>query len=225
MKISGKILVFFAAFLLLFSCQDDDKDRAIAQVKQEKKKEEVFNTINKNWNFNGNPINASSQNLVQNWAEWRTFLKEIDQKPKSSVGAFQKKAKVLSKKAAELNNNLPSNYNKPEVRSRISALTVKINSLNLFINLQNIPQEKVIALIPEINQALQSLQLQFSEIDQKSQIKMEDGEAEMIKMLDTTRAIPSNKVNKLPQVIKKTPAEDENTRQLRKRRTSLISIE
>lgn len=225
MKISGKILVFFAAFLLLFSCQDDDKDRAIAQVKQEKKKEEVFNTINKNWNFNGNPINASSQNLVQNWAEWRTFLKEIDQKPKSSVGAFQKKAKVLSKKAAELNNNLPSNYNKPEVRSRISALTVKINSLNLFINLQNIPQEKVIALIPEINQALQSLQLQFSEIDQKSQIKMEDGEAEMIKMLDTTRAIPSNKVNKLPQVIKKTPAEDENTRQLKKRRTSLISIE
>lgn len=225
MKISGKILVFFAAFLLLFSCQDDDKDRAIAQVKQEKKKEEVFNTINKNWNFNGNPINASSQNLVQNWAEWRTFLKEIDQKPKSSVGAFQKKAKVLSKKAAELNNNLPSNYNKPEVRSRISALTVKINSLNLFINLQNIPQEKVIALIPEINQALQSLQLQFSEIDQKSQIKMEDGEAEMIKMLDTTRAIPSNKVNKLPQVIKKTPTEDENTRQLKKRRTSLISIE
>ena len=225
MKISGKILVFFAAFLLLFSCQDDDKERAIAQVKQEKKKEEVFNTINKNWNFNGNPINASSQNLVQNWAEWRTFLKEIDQKPKSSVGAFQKKAKVLSKKSAELNNNLPSNYNKPEVRSRISALTVKINSLNLFINLQNIPQEKVIALIPEINQALQSLQLQFSEIDQKSQIKMEDGEAEMIKMLDTTRAIPSNKVNKLPQVIKKTPAEDENTRQLKKRRTSLISIE
>ena len=225
MKISGKILVFFAAFLLLFSCQDDDKDRAIAQVKQEKKKEEVFNTINKNWNFNGNPINASSQNLVQNWAEWRTFLKEIDQKPKSSVGAFQKKAKVLSKKAAELNNNLPSNYNKPEVRSRISALTVKINSLNLFINLQNIPQEKVIALIPEINQALQSLQLQFSEIDQKSQIKMEDGEAEMIKMLDTTRAIPSNKVNKLPEVIKKNPAEDENTRQLKKRRTSLISIE
>lgn len=225
MKISVKILVFFAAFLLLFSCQDDDKERAIAQVKQEKKKEEVFNIINKNWNFNGNPINASSQNLVQNWAEWRTFLKEIDQKPKSSVGAFQKKAKVLSKKSAELNNNLPSNYNKPEVRSRISALTVKINSLNLFINLQNIPQEKVIALIPEINQALQSLQLQFSEIDQKSQIKMEDGEAEMIKMLDTTRAIPSNKVNKLPEVIKKNPAEDENTRQLKKRRTSLISLE
>lgn len=202
MKISGKIFVFFAAFVLLFSCQDDDKERAIAQTKQEKKKEEVFNTINKNWNFNGNPINGSSQNLVQSWAEWRTFLKEINQKPKSSVGAFQKKAKVLSKKAAELNNNLPSTYNKPEIRSRISALTVKINSLNLFINLQNIPEEKVIALIPEINQALQSLQLQFSEIDQKSQIKMEDGEAEMIKMLDTTRAIPSNKVNKLPEVRK-----------------------
>lgn len=212
-------------FVVLFSCQDDDKERAVAQAKQEKKKEEVFNTINNNWNFNGNPINASSQNLVQSWPEWRTFLKEINQKPKSSVGAFQKKAKVLSKKAAELNNNVPATYNKPEVRSRISALTVKINSLNLFINLQNIPEAKVIALIPEINQALQSLQLQFSEIDQKSQIKMEDGEAEMIKMLDTTRAIPSNKVNKLPEVIKKTPAEDENTRQLRKRRTSLISIE
>ena len=124
-----------------------------------------------------------------------------------------------------MNNNIPQAYNKPEVKSRISAITTKINSLNLFINLQNIPEKKVIAIIPEINQELQSLQLQFSEIDQKSQIKMEDGEADMIRMLDTTRAIPSTKPNKIPEVSKKTTAEDENTRQLIKRRKSLISIE
>lgn len=221
----NKIALFLMSIALLFSCQDDEKQREVAQLKEQKKQEEVFNIINKNWNFNGQTMNASSQKLVQNWTEWRAFLNEINQKPKSSIGAFQKKAKTLSKRVAELNNNIPQAYNKPEVKSRISAITTKINSLNLFINLQNIPEKKVIAIIPEINQELQSLQLQFGEIDQKSQIKMEDGEADMIRMLDTTRAIPSTKTNKVPEVTKKTAAEDENSRQLRKRRKSLISIE
>ena len=221
----NKIAVFLMLIVVLVSCQDDEKQRAMEQLKEQNKQEEVFNIINKNWNFNGQTINSSSQKLVQNWTEWRAFLNEINQKPKSSIGAFQKKAKTLSKRVAELNNNIPQAYNKPEVKSRISAITTKINSLNLFINLQNIPEKKVIAIIPEINQELQSLQLQFSEIDQKSQIKMEDGEADMIRMLDTTRAIPSTKPNKIPKKSKKTTAEDENTRQLIKRRKSLISIE
>ncbi|MGV9002411.1 hypothetical protein [Flavobacterium sp.] len=222
---TNKIALFLIAVVLLIACQDNEKQRAVEQLKEQNKQIEVFNIINKNWNFNGQTINASSQKLVQNWTEWRAFLNEINQKPKSSIGAFQKKAKTLSRRAAELNNNIPEGYNKPEVKSRISAITTKINSLNLFINLQNIPEKKVIAIIPEINQELQSLQLQFSEIDQKSHIKMEDGEADMIRMLDTTRAIPSAKSNKTPEVNQKTASEDENSRQLRKRRKSLISIE
>ena len=173
----------------------------IEQQKEFKKQEVIFATINKNWSFNAFPSNQSSQSLNQNWAEWRVFLKELSEKPKTSIGAFQKKAKTLSKKAAELNNNIPATYNKPEIKSRISAVTTKINTLNLYINLNSIPDQKIVKLIPEINQEVESLQQQFAEIDTKNQIKIEDGEADMIRMLDTTRAISVEKNRVQPQTI------------------------
>jgi hypothetical protein len=213
-----KLVAFSIALLLFVSCKDDEVKRLEAQQKEQQKQELVFNVVSKNWSFNGQAINASSQKLVQNWAEWRAFLNEINQKPKSSIGAFKKKAKVLSLKVAELNNNIPETYNKPEIKSRIAALTTKINSLNLFINLQNIPEDKLVKLIPEINQELQSLQFQFNEIDQKNQIKMEDGEVDMIRMLDTARAIPS----KAPVVIPNTDLNQSKNKFLQNRRKSLI---
>lgn len=216
MIMSNKIVLFLTSILLMFSCQEDETQRKLEQLKEQQKQEQVFKVINKNWNLNGQAINTSSQTLTQNWAEWRMFLNEINQKPKSSIGAFKKKAKTLSIRAAELNNNIPENYNKPEVKSRISALITKINSLNLFINLKAIPENKVLLLIPEINQSLQALQQQFSEIDQKSQIKMEDGEKDMIRMLDTARAIPSLKSTVIPT--------SEELQSKKERRKSLIPI-
>lgn len=194
----NKLILMLIGLALFISCKKDESLLLIEQQKEIKKQEVIFNTINKNWSFNGMPLNASSQSLNQSWAEWRNFLKEISVKPKTSIGAFQKKAKTLSKKAAELNNNIPLAYDKPEVKSRIATITTKINTLNLYINLQSIPDQKIVKLIPEINQEIQSLQFQFAEIDKKSQIKIEDGEADMIRMLDTTRAISVEKPQVAP---------------------------
>jgi hypothetical protein len=128
------------------------------------------------------------------WNEWRIFLSELNQKPKSTIGAFQKKAKELSKKAADLNNNIPIAYNKPEVKSRIAVLISKVNALNLFINLDEIPYQKVVALVTEINIQLVSLQTQLDEIVRKSTIPKEEGESDLIQMLDTSRAIPNRQI-------------------------------
>ena len=50
-----------------------------------------------------------------------------------------------------------------------------------------------LARVTDIN----ALQLQLGEIDQKNSIKTEEGEADMIKMLDTVRAIPNTHDPKL----------------------------
>jgi hypothetical protein len=189
-----QITVLLMAFLLLFSCQDNKEQRLIENAKDAKKKETIFNNINKGWNFNANPINPPSQGLVAMWPEWRIFFLELKNKPKSTIGAFQKKAKELSKKVAELNNNIPMAYNKPEVKSRIAVLISKINSLNLFINLDEIPDQKVVALVTEINIQLISLQSQLDEIVRKSTIPKEEGESDLIQMLDTSRAIPNRQI-------------------------------
>lgn len=173
------------------SCQDDDAKRETARLKNLQKTEQVFETINKNWSFSEKPMNNETETWLNNWSEWSNFLTELKQKPKSSIGAFKKKAKTLSKKVRDLNNNIPIKFANPQVKSRIAILTTQIQSLDLYINLDDIPAEKVVALVPEINAALASLQLQFEEIVRKDKIPMEQGESDMIKMLDTTRAIPS----------------------------------
>jgi len=127
------------------------------------------------------------------------FLNELGQKPKSSIGAFQQKAKALSKRATELNNNIPINYNLPEINSRIAVITTKINAINLYIHLNQIPDKKILQLVQEIHVEVASMQWQLDEIKRKSEIKMEEGESDMIRMLDTTRAIPNNPEPKIIQ--------------------------
>ncbi len=189
--------------ITLISCSDDSEKRAIENARDVKKKEVVFTNIDKAWKFNTQPLNGTTEALAVSWNEWRVFLNELSQKPQSTIGAFRKKAKTLSLKVLDLNNNIPIIYSKPEVKSRIAVLTSKINSLNLYINLADIPDQKVTALIGEINIELASLQRQIGEIVRKSQIPKEEGELDMIRLLDTTRAVPTK-----PVIVPETPRKE-----------------
>jgi len=184
-------LILFGFSSLLLSCQKDEEKRLEEQRKDAKAKELIFNNISKGWNFATPPLNPKTQSNIAGWSEMRMFLTELMQKPKSTIGAFQKKAKTLSKKATELNVNIPASFNKPEIRSRISVLTTKINSIDLFIHLDDIPDQKVVANITDANTELQALYRQMDEIIRKSEIPKEEGESDMIRMLDTSRAIPN----------------------------------
>ena len=189
MKLYYSYILF--SVLILVSCNDNAERREIENLKDAEKKEVIFKTINKGWNFSNPSLSPSVQATVNTWSEWRSFLNELNLKPKSSIGAFHKKAKTLSKKVMELNTNIPYTFNKPEIKSRISVLTTKINSINLFINLDDIPAQKVVTLVSEVNEELVSLTQQMEEIIRKSAIPKEEGESDMIRMLDTTRAIPN----------------------------------
>jgi hypothetical protein len=180
-----------AAFFILISCSDDTEKRAVENARDVKKKEAVFTTINNAWTFNTQPINPTSQSLTVAWQQWRILLDELSQKPKSSIGAFRQKAKTLSAKVKDMRSTIPISYNKPEIKSRVAVLQTKINSLNLFMSLTDIPDKKVVGIISEINIELASLQRQLDEIVRKSQIPKEEGESDMIRMLDTSRAIPN----------------------------------
>ena len=193
--------IYFSVLLLvvLSSCQEDPKVRALEQEKETQKREAIFTNINNGWNFNSQPVNGTSQELTTNWAEWRVFLNELGQKPKSSIGAFQQKAKTLSKRAMELNNNVPIKYNLPEIKSRIAVITTKVNAINLYIHLNQIPDKKIVQIVQEINNEVASMQWQLDEIKRKGEIKIEDGESDMRRMLDTARAIPTSPE---PKIIK-----------------------
>jgi hypothetical protein len=186
-----KLSTLFILVFVLFSCKNEKQKQLVENVKDIKKKEIIFSNIEKAWVFNATPINPTSQANTLSWNEWRLFMTELGQKPKKTIGAFQKKATELSKKVVALNLNIPLEFNKPQIKSRISTLITKVRMLDLYINLDVIPDKKVIVLVGEINQELVSLQKQMDKIVQKSKIPMEAGESDLIKMMDSTRAIPN----------------------------------
>ena len=186
----SKIYCLLFALVALISCQDEEAQRQAA-LRDAKKKEQIFSNINDGWNFTRPSLNPKTQAMVANWTSLRLFTNELTQKPKSSIGEFRKKAKALSKLAQDLDKNIPHTFNKPEVKSRIAVLTTKINSINLYINLHDIPDQKVIANVKDANIELSAFYRQMDEILRKSEIPKEQGESDMIRMLDTARAIPN----------------------------------
>jgi len=186
-----KYLYIFLLIFGLFSCKNENEKRQVESIKDIKKKELIFSIIEKAWVFNGKPINETSRSSALTWKEWREFLSELDQKPKKTIGAFQKKSSELSKKVMALNNLIPVEFNEPPIKARIGILITKVRMLDLYIHLKDISEQKVIALIPEINIQLVALQNQMDKIVQKSKIPLEEGESDLIKMLDSARAIPN----------------------------------
>jgi hypothetical protein len=188
---NNKLTLVFLVLLMQFSCKNDDDGRLADNLKDAKKKELIFTTINKGWNFYDTPINSTSEATLANWTEWRAFMNELAGKPKKTITAFQKKSETLVIKAMALNNNIPSQFNTPQIRSRIATLITQVQMLDLFINLDKVSDKKVTKLVAEINIELVSLQRQMDKIVEKSKIPLEVGESELLMMLDTTRAIQS----------------------------------
>ena len=187
-----KFIYLLSLFFVLNSCKNENEKRLVENKKDTQKKELIFSKIDKGWNFNAIPLNETSEAYTTTWPAWREFMTELSYRPQKTIGAFQKRATTLSKKVTALNTSIPADFDKPQIKSRISALITKIRMLDLYIHLKDIPSEKVLALIPEINMELMSLQNQMDKIVQKSKIPLEEGESDLIRMLDSTRAIPNS---------------------------------
>lgn len=186
-----KIACSFFLIALLLSCKNDDQKRASDNQKSIEKRKVIFSKINKGWVFNDSPINTATEGSMATWNELRLFLAELSQKPKKTIEAFQDKSKAISKKVMALRDNIPPEFDKPQIKARISTLITKVRLLDLFIHLDNIPEEKVVRLVAEINLELISLERQMDKIVEKSKIPLEEGESELMKMMDTARAIPN----------------------------------
>ena len=186
-----KLAVCCSLILVLFSCKNEDQKRIAENRKEVQRKEVILSNIQKGWIFYDTPVTEASENSLSSWNEWRIFLAELAQKPKKTITAFQQKSKSLTKKVMALTVQIPVQYDKPQIRSRIGALITKVQMLDLYIHLDNIPDKKVTQLVAEINLELVSLQRQMDKIVEKSKIPIEEGESDMLKMMDTTRAIPN----------------------------------
>ena len=184
------VSLVLSSMILLSSCKDDNKTHEMQITKALKEKELVFSTINKTWNFTPRTLTPEAQNITNNWSDWRLFTSELQQKPKGTIGAFQRKTKNLTQKVEVLNNTIPEKINKPQIKSRLMAIITKVKALHTFINLDRIPEKKVVTLITDLNVEVNAFQDQIEEIVRRSHIQKEEGEEEMLNSLNGSQ--PTN---------------------------------
>jgi hypothetical protein len=185
------LFYFLCTVVLLFSCKDNNQKRIAENKKETARKELIFSTIEKGWIFYDSPINETTETSIKTWNELRLFLEELSKKPKKTIGAFQQKSTAISKAVMNLNNNIPLQFDKPQIKSRIAVVITKVRMMDLFIHLDRIPSEKVVQLISEINRELATLQREMDKTVEKNKIPVEEGEADLKQMLDNSRAIPN----------------------------------
>ena len=178
--------ILFLTSILLVNCADDN-NRNSNSTKAEQKNIEIFEAISKKWKFNFPVSKPEIEIVLNNWNEWDQFKKELEQKPKTTLLAFQMKIQNVAQKSDILSLTVTLKFNTPQVRSILVKLNTKINSLDTYLNLKEIPQEKVFTLINEINSELRGVYNQMEEIIIKQSIPKEIGEDDMIKALDTSR--------------------------------------
>lgn len=185
MKAFQITLMVFSLFLSFISCKEDEKEKFI--VEMEKKNALAFEKINNAWKIAIPPVSQEVNVEISKWKQWNAFEQDLKQKPKASVSAFKLKVESLVKKSDSLDLTVPTQFNKPQIRSRIIAMKTKIQALDTYFSLDIIPQDKVDVLIKDLNKELIAFYSQCQELVLKSKIPFEVGEKEMISALDTTR--------------------------------------
>ena len=190
------IYLALIGLVLFSSCEENEKSAEEQQMLIAQKRDSIFKTIDDQWVIQIPKINQNVESNLVNWKEWNDFEKEYRIKPVTSLSAFHKKAQRLSKLAAEMQNNIPEVYNKPDVKSRIFLLNTNLNSLEMLLELDLIPAKEVKELFGKINKNYQSLANQFDEILIRKAIPMEVGEQEMIQSLDTIKRATLNAIPK-----------------------------
>lgn len=183
----NRFIISFIFFVIALSSCQDDKQHLIDAQKIAQKNEAVFKNISKMWQFQFPSARPEVTATLNTWNAWRQFEIELLQKPKSTLSAFQLKTKNIATKADALVTTIPFEYNKPQVLSRIAALNTKLKSLEMYLHLNVIPEQKIAKLIPEINEEIKGLYSQWDEIIIKKAIPKEIGEDLMLQALDTAR--------------------------------------
>ncbi len=179
-------LYCFILLCVLTSCQDKAFENKAAQELKEHH-EKVFQSVSSNWTFDFPSAQPEIETTLQEWNHWQQFQHELQQHPKTSMLAFQMKIDNVAKRADSLSLQVPERFNNPQVKSRLITLSTQLNSLNTYMQLEEVPEKKVLELIKTVNNEISSVYLQLNEIIVKEKIPMEMGEADMIRALDTTR--------------------------------------
>ncbi|MDR2222573.1 MAG: hypothetical protein LBE34_07515 [Flavobacteriaceae bacterium] len=183
--------------LVTSSCKDDsERKQQEIQKKLKQHNDSVFQFLAKNWKFViPHPTNELKQN-IDDWSTLNDLKKELTLAPVSTIGAFQKKAEVLSQNALNVvYQSYPAAVNYPDVKARYTALLTSIQNLEMYITVDPIDIKKVDHCIKEVQNNLRIFYAVMEEELVRTNIPKEEGEQEMIQEMQNMALDPTRNAN------------------------------
>ncbi len=181
-------LILCSLTLLTTSCKDEEKFEKEQEIKIAQHNDSVYAFLQNNWKFTVPEASPELKPLLEEWKAWQEFNQELQLKPVSTIGAFQKKADVLTQKLTSLSfQKFPDELNLPDVKARIALLQTSINNLHMFITVEPIDIERSKKDIKMVNNSLNLFFEQMEENLIKKKYPKEIGEDEMIEAMNSER--------------------------------------
>lgn len=181
-------LMLFSISLLTTSCKDEEKFEKEQEIKISQHKDSVFAFLKNNWKFTLPKPSNELKPLLEDWNAWQEFKQELSLKPVTTIGAFQKKADILTQKLSSLSfQKMPEEINLPDVKARITLLQTSLNNLHLFIIQEPIEIDRLDKDLKQVNNSIKLLFDQMEENLIKNRVPKEIGEEEMLEAISTER--------------------------------------
>ncbi|MDR0228999.1 MAG: hypothetical protein LBI72_08055 [Flavobacteriaceae bacterium] len=191
------ILSLFGLMFITASCKDDsERKQKEIQLKIKQHNDSVFQFLTKNWKFViPHPTNELKQN-IDDWSTLNDLKKELILTPVSTIGAFKKKAEILSQNALNVvYQSYPAAVNYPDVKARYTALLTSIQNLEMYITVDPIDTKKVGHCIKEVQNNLRIFYAVMEEELVRTSLPKEEGEQEMIEEMHEIALDPTRNAN------------------------------
>lgn len=186
-----KFYLTLIILVVLCGCKKTTSDTYSLNEEQVRRQDSLFNNVNQKWVFERPEIPKNVQDKINEWKEWHDLLEEISSKPLSSLSAFRQEAENLTALGEKLSVSVPEGFNNHAVQSRIALLNTHLQNLDMYMQLDLIPDKKISEILANINKSTQSIVNQMEEILLKKSIPREEGEENLYQNIDTVRRATS----------------------------------
>lgn len=172
---------------LFFGCKKTTSDTYKLNQEQIERQDSLFNNVDRKWIFETPTTPEIVQSKIRDWEDWHNLQDEISSKPLSTLSAFRQEAETLALLSERLSATVPDEFNSVAIQSRIALLNTNIQNLDMYMQLDQIPDKKISDILTNINKSMQSIINQMEEILIKKSIPREEGEENLFQHIDTVR--------------------------------------
>ena len=158
-----KLIKLLPFFILLFCCEESNKE----QKQQLNTKTKVINYSELNLE---SVYKIKNYNQIDNWINYIELSEFIEQLNLNDFSSVTDNKKYLIRFFNVIKNSIPSEINKPEIKSRLTVIETDFLRFESMISNYEINDKMKVKMVKKINNSFSNLNFQIDKLTEKQEI-------------------------------------------------------